>query len=233
MTFGAYAVNVTVIEQKRVAGFDATVLTARSGTDLVQWLRANGYAYSPEAAEWAEPYLGGEWHFTALKVAKDGAGRNIDNVRASALRISFRTARPIFPYREPESAASVGKLNAPPRLLRIYFISDARYTGKISNGSRWSGRTVWSGDITSSRETLLRQLRLPATTGPARWWLTEFEDHWPYAKAEGDVNFSRTFIQRTKQRKSIAALPKYDALLCTCVVLGGVLPLRRKRHGLA
>jgi hypothetical protein len=29
------------------------------------------------------------------------------------------------------------------------------------------------------------------TTGPAEWWLTEFEDNWPYQPAQADVYFSR------------------------------------------
>lgn len=38
----AYRSSVQVIEEKRVAGFDATVLTAANGTDLANWLRDHG-----------------------------------------------------------------------------------------------------------------------------------------------------------------------------------------------
>lgn len=221
--------GITVVEKKRVAGFDATVLTARTGADLARWLAANGYPYSPGAAEWAAPYLGGDWHFTALKVAKDSTARAGQDVRAAALRISFRATRPLFPYREPESSAAAGKLGAPPRLLRIYFISNTRYEGQIGNGEHWGGRTVWSGDITAHRTSLLRDLSLPATTGPANWWLTEFEDRWPYERAAGDVYFARASSQRSMQRKFIAAAPRHDALLFAFVAAGCVFPLRRKR----
>jgi hypothetical protein len=188
--------SVRVIEEKRVAGFDATVLTARSGDDLVKWLKEHGYAYSPAVAEWAKPYLGGDWHFTALKIAKDAGAADKTDLKAAALRISFRTARPLFPYREPESGASRNALDAPDRLLRMYFIADARFRGEIEGGKRWSGKTVWSGDITPHREELLRDFDLPGNTGPAQWWLTLFEDRWPYAKAAGDVYFSRDADQR-------------------------------------
>ena len=174
--------SVRVIEEKRVAGFDATVLTARSGDDLVAWLKEHGYSYSPAVAEWAKPYLGGDWHFTALKLVKDAAAREQNDLKAAALRISFRTTRPLFPYREPESGDSRGALKAPDRLLRMYFIADARFRGEIEGARKWSGKTVWSGDITSHREELLRELGLPRDTGPAKWWLTEFEDRWPYTR---------------------------------------------------
>lgn len=184
------AYGVTVVEEKRVAGFDATVLTAKTGEDLVQWLKKNGYAYSPAVAEWARPYLGGSWHFTALKVAKDQAGSAQHTLKAAALRISFRTDQPLFPYREPESAASSQQLGAKQRLLRIYFIADTQYEGKIDGKKSWSGKALWSGDITAHRSELLAGLQLPSSTIASRWWLTKIDDQWPYQEAAGDVYFS-------------------------------------------
>lgn len=184
------AYGVTVVEEKRVAGFDATVLTATSGDDLVQWLKKHGYAYSPAVAEWAKPYLGGTWHFTALKVAKGQSTAAQNTVKAAALRISFRTDQPLFPYREPESTESSQKLGAKNRLLRIYFIAETQYEGRINGNKRWSGKALWSGDITSHRTELLSALQLSTSTGPSRWWLTKIDDQWPYQKAAGDVYFS-------------------------------------------
>ena len=203
------AFGVTVVEEKRVAGFDATVLTATSGADLVQWLKKNGYAYSPAVADWARPYLGGTWHFTALKVAKDQASPAPHALKASALRISFRTAQPLFPYREPESAQASEQLGAKKRLLRIYFIAETQYEGKIGGTQRWSGKTVWSGDISAHRTDLLAALQLPAGTGPSRWWLTKIDDAWPYRQAAGDVYFSPA----TKESSFIANASRTPATL--------------------
>ena len=183
--------SVRVIEQKRVAGFDATVLTAANGKDLAEWLRKNGYSYSPQVADWAEPYVAGGWMMVALKVAKPKDGGAQPNIDTAALRISFKTDRPLFPYREPESAIAAKKLGTSDRLLRIYFIAEGKYRAAVGDDGKWSGRVGWSGDITSHRAGLLRDLKLPAATGPAQWWLTEFTDDWPYAKAAGDVYFSR------------------------------------------
>jgi len=220
--------GVQVIEEKRVAGFDATVLTAQSGDDLVKWLKEHGYAYSPAVAEWAKPYLGGDWHFTALKITKDASAKAEADLKAAALRISFRTAQPLFPYREPESAASRGALKAPDRLLRMYFIADARFSGEIDGGKKWSGETVWSGDITAHRAELLRELGLPADAGPAKWWLTEFEDRWPYAKAAGDVYFSRDADQKEKSRTAAFSEKPGDAVMLAMMLAGCVVPLWRR-----
>lgn len=190
------AYGVTVVEEKRVAGFDATVLTAKSGDDLVRWLKKNGYAYSPAVADWAKPYLGGSWHFTALKVAKDQAALQ-HTVKAAALRISFRTHQALFPYREPESSAFSQQLGAKKRLLCIYFIAETQYVGKIDGTKRWSGKALWSGDITAHRNELLSALQLPSSTGPSRWWLTKIDDQWPYEKAAGDVYFSPAATEKS------------------------------------
>ena len=219
--------NVRVIEEKRVAGFDATVLTARSGDDLVAWLKDHGYAYSPAVADWARPYLGGDWHFTALKIAKGGAGDARSALKAAALRISFRTTRPLFPYREPESGTSRSALDAPDRLLRVYFIADARFRGEIDGGKRWSGKTVWSGDITGHRNGLLDSLDLPAGAGPSKWWLTVFEDRWPYAKAAGDVYFSRDSDQSTMSRQAATTKEPGDAVFLAMLVACCAMPLWR------
>ncbi len=223
----ANAKRVQVIEEKRVAGFDATVLTAQSGDDLVAWLKEHSYAYSPEVAEWAKPYLGGDWHFTALKIAKHATATAQADLKAAALRISFRTTRPLFPYREPESVASRGALKAPDRLLRMYFIADAKFRGEIEGGRKWSGETVWSGDITAHRVALLRELGLPADVGPAKWWLTEFEDRWPYAKAAGDVYFSLAADQKEKTRTAAVSEKPGDAVFLAMMAGCVVLPLKR------
>ena len=226
MSLGSFS-SVRVIEEKRVAGYDATVLTAESGADLVAWLRDHGYSYSPEVAAWAQPYLGGGWHFTALKVAKDGGA---EEIRAAALRITFRTERPLFPYREPASAAAAQRLGVKDRLLRIYFISEARYRAEVAGGN-WSGKVVWSGDITPHRSALLADLKMPAATLPGNWWLTEFEDHWPYEQAAGDVYFSRDSSQKTKTRPDVTAQVRHDGALVAFVAVAALRPLRRRRRG--
>ncbi len=223
--------SVRVIEEKRVAGFDAAVLTAANGTDLAAWLREHGYSYSPQVAAWAQPYVAGGWMMVALKVAKPQDGRARPDLNAAALRLSFKTDRPLFPYREPESAIAAKKLGTSDRLLRIYFVGDGRYRATIGNDGAWSGRVAWSGDITSHRAGLLRDLKLPASTGPAQWWLTEFTDDWPYAKAAGDVYFSRDPKQQVAQRPAVPSGYQCDLALTGFLAVAALRPFRRRREG--
>jgi hypothetical protein len=195
------APSVTVLEEKSVAGFHAAVLETKSATALVQWLKDHDYAYSPQVEAWARPYVEAGWKITALKVAKDKGEKDKRTVTASSLRMSFKTDRPLFPYREPDYKNTAEALGAKRRMLRIFFLADARYQGELTKDHSWSGQAVWAGKLAAAdRKKLLEQLKLPETTGPAEWYLTEFEDQWVYQLAPADVYFARAATQDSLKR---------------------------------
>jgi hypothetical protein len=204
MSTGAAKAEVRVRVEKEVAGFKAVVLETESAGALVRWLKKNGYAFSPEIKAWAKPYIKAGWMITAFKVAKAKADKEAKRVAASALRMSFKTDRPLFPYREPDPEKSAKALGAHRRLLRIYFLAEARYRGELTPEVAWTGETAWANRLSpADRTKVLDQLKLPEKTGPATWWLTEFEDNWPYRSAPADVYFSRAPTQDTVEREPI------------------------------
>jgi hypothetical protein len=195
--------GVTLLAEKEVAGFHSVILEAERADALVTWLKDHGYAFSPQIQEWAKPYVDAKWKFTALKVAK-GKDGNSNSVSASALRLSFKTDHPLFPYREPDPKDYASALNARHRLLRIYFLSDGRYRGELTKESPWTGKAAWADKITADqRSKLLAALKLPESTGPKQMWLTEFEDNWPYRAAPGDVSFAKDDTQIELHRPPI------------------------------
>lgn len=220
----SYGRSVRVVEEKTVAGYHAVVLAADSGKALVEWLKEHGYAYTPEAAAWAQPYLEKRWYMTAMKIAKDGG----PEVAASALRITFQTEHPLFPYREPDSRQDAARLNVQDRLLRIYFVAESRYEGRFPSGQLWGGKPRWSQPLQADqRSQLLRHLGLAESTGPSKFWLTEFEDHWPYGKAPGDVYFSPSADQHRLARLKPAI---FDPTLAIAVGFVVARPLFRGKR---
>jgi hypothetical protein len=118
--------------------------------------------------------------------------------------MSFKTDRPLFPYREPDSKDQVAALNAPARLLRIYFLAEGRYAGELTQETPWTGKAVWANRVAAQdRQKLCEMLRLAQTAGPKDWWLTEFEDHWPHRVAPADLYFSVSATQDTLKRPPI------------------------------
>jgi hypothetical protein len=224
---------VQVLDEKVVAGFQAVVLQADSANALVDWLKQNDYAFSPQVEAWAKPYVDAGWKITALKVARSKEARADKSVAAAALRITFHTDRPLFPYREPDPESFAKSLGASHRLLRIYFLADARYQGDLTKEVPWTGQVAWANKLSAAdRKKALELLQLPETTGPAEWWLTEFEDHWPYRAAPADVYFARSSDQNTIQRPPIieyvATFWPTDIMACALGVAVVVPPLLRR-----
>jgi hypothetical protein len=196
--------DVQVHIEKEVAGLKASVLETKSADALVKWLKENGYAFSPEVAAWAKPYVEAGWMITAFKVIKNKDEAEQKRVAATSLRMSFKTDRPLFPYREPDPKEFAKALGARHRLLRIYFVAEARYRGELTPDDPWTGKVAWAGKLgDGGRKQALELLKLPENAGPKEWWLTEFEDDWPYRAAPADVVFSRDLDQGDVRREPI------------------------------
>ncbi|MDA0982130.1 MAG: hypothetical protein O3A06_03640 [Proteobacteria bacterium] len=84
---------------------------------------------SPELTAWYRHYIEQKWIFTAFKIDGSEASRRL--ARGKAVRMSFKTERPFFPYREPESGR---RDDGGKRLLPIHLLAEARYEGEIGRG---------------------------------------------------------------------------------------------------
>lgn len=197
--------GVEVLEQKRVGDYDAAVLAFRRGGDdtpergaaeLAKWLVKHGYESSDDIKKWLERYVKDGWYLTAFKIATPEPKSNGANppgppqthdLRAKPIRMSFKTDRPFYPYREPEIEQT--KPPGAERLLRVFVAASVRYAGKLGDGSKpWAGQTAWAGPLDESRWGKLYQsakLTTPPADGKApialpaeanKFWLTEFED---------------------------------------------------------
>lgn len=200
----AAAGGVEVLQQKRVGDFDAVTVgfkpvkgadPAAGAGELAAWLVRHGYGFGETLKEWLVPYVRDAWVVTAFRIVgqkagppegataatgrnmEPGRGRGPSGRRAAPVRMSFRTDRPFFPYREPadqrdETAHRV------PRSLRVYLVAAKRFAGTLGDGSAaWPGRTVWADRLQVSEwADLAAKAHLPAVGVGSEWWLTEFED---------------------------------------------------------
>jgi hypothetical protein len=189
---------VQVLDEVRVAGYDAVVLEADNAEALSKWLTEHGYEFSPALKEWAESYIKKGWKFTAFKIAKATADQPA--VSMAAVKMTFTTDRPFYPYREPANPALAK--NPPPRLLRVYFLGDKIVDGTIGTGKDpWPATVPWCNVVNSAvRETMCRQLKLPESPATQSWSLTEFEDRSSPRPAVDDVYFGDSENQRPRER---------------------------------
>jgi hypothetical protein len=105
-------------------GFEAASLPTTGADLLGDWLRAHHFADRPALRTWALPYLRKGWVITALTFTPRAAPATADRavVRAPAVRLSFATDAPFFPYTEPqtdiEAQAAFARRHHAPRAAR-------------------------------------------------------------------------------------------------------------------
>jgi hypothetical protein len=236
----AAAPSVRVLETKRVGGYDAAVLEADNATALNDWLRSNGYAASAAISDWVSPYLSMRWMITAFKIA---AGRDAKAVETSAVRMSFKTDKPFFPYREPAdqretiaAGAKPGDVAAPPpsRVLRVFFIGPRRVEGAVgAAGSPWPGEATWADSIPTE---LIAPALAPVPLPFQQAWLTAFEDRSNPRPGVDDVFFSASAADTPLRPKPVVVTrdrPVFLPLDVIALVVGGSIwigkRIRRRR----
>jgi hypothetical protein len=160
--------SVRVLSQTRVAGYDAAVLEASDAAALTEWLRAHDYPSRPALVSWLAPYVADRWKITAFKVAKQG--ETDTSVGLQAVRLTFASDAPFYPYREPEDAT-----DSPGRSLRVFLVTPGRMEGRLG-----AERTPWPATLEYARPvrraaTLLAGA-LPESLVPAGAWLSSYLD---------------------------------------------------------
>ena len=172
---------VEVLETKKIAGYEAAVLDATDAAALSRWLGEHGYATTPDLAEWLDAYVKQGWKITAFKIDKSADAM----ARTSAVKMSFRTERPFFPYREPASQRANAKYDDV-RVLRIWFLGPDRVKGVVGANAFWPGVLMWSDRVDS-----VAGLTIPANTR-----LTAFNDTSSIRPGTDDLFFTPDADQR-------------------------------------
>ena len=263
--FSHIGAGIQILQHKRVGDhdvvsikFDRTKGGAEAGAgELAQWLVRFGYGFGDALKDWIKPYVEQDWIITAFRIlgekpsepepAKGATGRSARNalntLRAKPVRLTFKTDRPVYPYREPADQRDE-KAKYEARLLRVYFASETRVGAKIGDGTAsWPGQTVWADKLQDAeRADLIAKGKLPADVGPKEWFVTEFEDRSSPRPGVAELYFSPSANQATVARPPsiewrVSELPWVIGLaIClglpalTFVVLA-VIRMRRSSEG--
>ena len=210
---------VEVLATQKVAGYEASVLNATDATALHKWLGQHGYATTPDLTEWLSAYVSQRWIITAFKIDKTQDA----TARTSAVKMSFTTDRPFFPYREPASQREIATGS---RMLRIWFIGPERVTGVIGGGAAWPGQLYWSEEV--------RDLEIGDVKPPAGSRLTAFDDASAVRPGMDDLFFvtdpdQRVVVPPPHEITDYETRPiPLDVVIAPVLILG--LWLRRKRR---
>ncbi len=134
--------NPKVLSEQDVAGYHATILAAEDEQTLSAWLAANGYQSTPELKAWLQPYIAAGWKITAFKLIKTD---DAPILTTRAIRLSFHTNRPFYPYSEPPDRQLASAASPHGRALRVAILSNERMTGMLANSNPWPEKLEFAG----------------------------------------------------------------------------------------
>ena len=192
---------VEVLDEKQVAGFDAAVLRADDAQALAEWLDKHGYEARPALTEWLKWYVENKWIITAFKMTKGDR----PTFEAKSVRMTFKTDKPFYPYREPEDMRNPSGQGS--RALRVFVLSGQRYEGTLGESGQWPGAAQWANDVSSSIGWFADSLKLNETDYgkplERTKYLTEFEDRSFPRPGTDEVYFRPAADQSTKERPPV------------------------------
>ena len=178
--------GVTVLATAKVAGYEASILEATDAGLLAKWLVDRGYDTRPSLRSWLEPYVAAQWKLTAFKYI---GGDQAKVVGTNAVRMSFTTDRPFYPYREPRD---VREGAAPNRSLRVFFLTAAgRMEATLGTSGRFAGMLEMSAPVVVNPSIATA---LPGSV-PASMWLSVWNDQSKPRLGTDEVYFKRAADQ--------------------------------------
>lgn len=209
------------VEEKPVGDLTAAVIKADDPKAVADWLEKNGYETRPGLADWLKWYADHKWYVTAFKVAAPAEGRSGSSYpTAPAVRLTFTTESPVFPYREPADQ----KADDGSRLTKVYLLADAKYDAQLPGGG-WSGRTAWSNDAPKEGvEKVFADGKLPGGLAAKPWHLTEFEDLSGPKPGAGELSFAPAADRAAVERQPylVYEYREYPAAWIVFTAIGAV-----------
>ncbi len=171
--------GVRVVERKKVAGLDATVLQATDAGALGDWLAAHHYPSSPALKAWLAPYVAKSWYVTAFKLA---GGKRAPGV---SVRMTFAADAPIYPYSEPPGGKA--------RPFRVSVVAPTRMAPTLG-GKPWTAPVRFARPLKASSLGKLLAGVLPGAA-PQAAWVTTFDERRSVRGAD-DLVFTPAAVQK-------------------------------------
>lgn len=163
----AAAGGVQVLDRVSVGQMDAVVLKAAAGDSIKNWLEQNGFQSREALVPWLNHYAKLGWTITAFRYAP---GQAATTLNTSAVRLSFSTPTPIYPYLEPADAPQSS------RWMRLYVIAPTFVKGFLTKGgAQWEASPAQAPPLSSSN--VFEISRLSGVQVSENSKLTTFNDY--------------------------------------------------------
>ena len=136
--------STRVIKRLELGPVEAVTLEATDTASLALWLSSNGYVLTKGMTESLQSYIALGWSFTALKLT----GETALNGRVDPIRLTFDTARPVYPMR-------FASTDSAPTQLRLYVFDAGRDQVAQADAPtvdiEADVEVLWAGKVADSR----------------------------------------------------------------------------------
>ncbi len=200
--------SVEVIDQYTIGDYEVSILKATDGKAMLNWLETNNYTNRPAMEEWLDHYSKMGWYFAALKFVRS---EDAQTPQTSAVRVSFTTDVPFYPYKMPEDTWPKGHV----RPIALYFISGGIARGQYRGSSKdWEAEVKWSGSLPREEAvSLATNIGLTADDIPEAATLTAFHN------AENSQGYGQDLFFLTYN----SILPTWAVLLIVVLAVAGLV----------
>ena len=176
--------TAALIEQYTVGDYEVSILKAQNGEAMIDWLKANDYTNRPAMEPWLDYYAQMGWYFAALKFIRQPESTKPET---QALRVSFKTNEPFYPYKMPGDTWPDGHF----RPMSLYFVAAgvarASYRGTNTD---WEADIRWSGALPRrAAKELADAVDLKVTDIPAEATVTVFRNSTNAQGYDRDLKF--------------------------------------------
>ena len=184
------------LKEQIVGAYRAVTIAADDTATLTAWLKANGYTWNKASEDWLKPYAAKKWKITAFKFIN----QNNYSVTTDAIRMTFPSDRPFYPYSEPGAGSKDQKPNPFGRSLSVAVLSNARMSGVLADGHAWPAVLRFAGPTTPQNDEAkiwtesqwldLTKLNDPKYGFTLPKWLSFFRDDSNPRPGTADLYFS-------------------------------------------
>lgn len=190
---GSQAGAVTVHSVQRIGDYEVAVLSGTKAVAVTNWIKDNGYSNRSALTDWIDHYVQKKWKFAAFKFLNKEKGL----ASTKAIRISFKTAYPYYPYKAPKDDWPENKFKP----MFVYFVSDTEYDARfLHSRTPWDAMKTLTGRFTSQQYQYLVDsfgiAETPQSTGKS---LTVFQN----THNSGDYSEDLEFYVNTQGKKLV------------------------------
>lgn len=176
--------GVEVVQTDYVAGLKAQTVQINSLNAFRQFLVQNKLPSNNALVNWAGSYASKGMYIIAFQI--DNKSQS-DRVGQSAVRISFATENPYYPYREP-----AGSRPTPGRRWNCLVLADEPLDAFHQDYSRWRGVKVGTVPLEPDVQSQIKAQAGLDPESPNFSYATLFTDHQEAPRTPKDLLFQRT-----------------------------------------